>query len=96
MQLDKTTVDIKIKELTDSAHKYAREVRAKWLSKHVGEYGYTYEDGEAYIRDPLKYEESWTVYNEAVQEYMDKNTTRVPNEMILLQESPAKKTKTDV
>jgi hypothetical protein len=48
-----------------------------------------------FIRDPLKYEEACTVFQDAINEYMDKHTTRVPNEMIVFH-ARVKKTKTDV
>ncbi len=63
MQLDKAEVDAKIKALNAQAYAHARRVQTTWINMYVGEHGYTYDEGEKFIRDPLKYEESRTVFD---------------------------------
>jgi hypothetical protein len=64
------------------ARAHADREQSRWISFYVGDGGYTYEDGEKFIRDPLKFEGSLTAWNRAYIEYLDDNTMRIPIDMI--------------
>jgi hypothetical protein len=69
--------------IIEKAKEYAENTKKEWVSVYVGPSGYTYDEGEAFIRDPVKFEQSMKIYLKAYHDYLDKNTVRIPTEMVV-------------
>jgi hypothetical protein len=84
MNIDREVLDVRMKYIAEEARQYAEKAKEEWIKTYVGPHGFTYEDGEAFIRDPLKYEKSRQAYKDAYREYLDMHTIRVPKDMVVV------------
>lgn len=74
--------DDRMKQIITDARQYAEKEKEVWIKTWVGIYGFTYDEGEAFIKDPLKYEKSRQVYKDAYNDYLDMHTIRVPKDPV--------------
>ena len=81
--VDKSSVSSRMDSIIEKAKEYAENTKKEWVSAYVGPSGYTYDEGEAFIRDPVKFEQSMKIYLKAYHDYLDKNTVRIPAEMVV-------------